>query len=230
VAFRIKNIFLHTLILTALFLFPGMSSAQGCSEALAFKDVQFRFVKEQGNVYIETIGILQNTSKEKVGNPQIVVWHLDAQKRLIDMQQNFLYGRTLAPGEDLAFRRRDIAAHPQSVYASHEPRIVDCVYGKAGTARFSGNVSNAASTNLTLLYVALFLLAFVIALVVMTRKYTGARSPILQAQERQFKWAERQGELLAHQVELLERQLELTAQNNVLFERIARALEDRNKS
>jgi hypothetical protein len=220
------------LVLLALFLLPGVSNAQNCSgetlKSLVFEEVQVRFVKERGDTFVETIGILRNTGEEKVEDLRIVTRHLDADGRLIGVQLNYLYGFPLAPGEDLAFRLIDVAGHPQSAYASHVTRVegADCAYSALAPA--SGKTPDATPSrwgkhlwDMLVRWGPILLL--IMTLIIVTSKYSGARSPFIQMHERQFK-------LLERQAGLVERQLELSAQNNALFERIAKALEDRNQT
>ncbi|MDR2364265.1 MAG: hypothetical protein LBD68_00195 [Zoogloeaceae bacterium] len=236
-----KNIFLRRLILPALFLLPGMGgAAQICSvetlKTLAVEEVQVRFTKERGDAHVETIGILRNKGQEKVEDIRLVTRHLDAEGRLLDVQQNYLYGVTLAPGEDMPFRFRQFATQPQPAYASHDTRVAGayCAYNEAEeteVASASGKTSDSILGKLGKLLADVWPILLLIAvLFLVTRKYSGARSPVVQAQERQLKFVERQLELMERQIALLERQGEWSAQNNALFERIATALEDRNKS
>ncbi|MDR0736031.1 MAG: FxLYD domain-containing protein [Zoogloeaceae bacterium] len=229
---RLKSIFLRALVLFAFLLASSAGGAQTCSDetlkSLAVDEVQTRFVKERGDTFVETIGILRNTGEEKVEDIRIATRHLDADGRLIGVQLDYLYGFPLAPGEDLAFRLIDVARHPQSAYASHVTRVAgaDCAYNALAPA--SGKTPDATPSrwgkrlwDMLVQWGPILLL--IVVLIIVTRKYSGARSPFVQVYERQFK-------LLERQIGLVERQLELSAQNNALFERIAKALEERNKS
>ena len=231
---RMMNI-ARAIVLFALFLIFGMSSAQArnCSnealKLLMFEEVQVRSVKDQGKTLVDTIGILRNAGQEKVEGIRFVTRHLDAEQRLIDVQQDYLYGLTLVPGEDFAFRLVDTSMHPQSAYASHQTRVVaaDCVPGEAADADFTA--SDAALTkapNIGLLkwlqenwFPVLLLLFLVLSLFIGYRSSRGG-SPVMR--------------LLGCQTKLMERQIELIAQNhaqsNALIERIAKALEERNQS
>jgi hypothetical protein len=235
--FRLKNIFLHSLAMLAFLLASGAGSAQTCSgetlKSLVFEDVQIRFVKDRGNAYVETIGILRNTGEEKANDILLVTRHLDVEGRLIDVQRDFLYSISLAPGEDLAFRFREIAAHPQSAYASSVTRVMsaNCEYKQVVPTHSSGKTSGSAVDTLWESLANWWpILLLIAALFIVTRKYSGTRSPVVQNQERQFKLVERQIELIERQIALLERQGEWTRRNNALFERIAQALEERNKT
>jgi sensor histidine kinase YesM len=67
------------------------------------------------------------------------------------------------------------------------------------------------------------LLLLIVAYIIVTRKYSGAKSPTVRVQERM-------NELLAQQIESSARQTELLMQQNVLLERLAQVLTEERKS
>jgi hypothetical protein len=217
-----KNLW-RRLCLTALFMTSGAAHAVNCSEellkSLVIEEPQFRFVKDRNRNYGEFIGIIRNTGKEKAANIQIVTRHLDAQQRLIDVQQDYLHGLTLAPGEDLPFRFGFSASLPESAYASHQVQVVDadCAYRAAENVAPPVSAPDeppAVSWAQWLLswgrwlwdtLVPVVFIGFFLFLMFNIRR-SGPRTS-----------------------GLLTQQLELTTQQNALLERIAQALEERNK-
>jgi ATP-dependent Zn protease len=220
-------------LLFALFLICGHAlacsnndapEASEARDALVFEDVQVSFItmKDRGAPYVVTVGILRNTSGREMTDIQIEARHLDREKRLIDVHKDY-FSAPLKPGEDLAFRIYEFAAQPQSAYVSHQVRVVSAKY-KCAPAQKTSSVTppapvpskkNAIQWKERLLDWFPLLLLIVVWLFFITR-CSGAKSPAMRAQERQFK-------LLEHQVGIVEQQ-------NALIERIAAALEERNKS
>ncbi|MDR3159500.1 MAG: hypothetical protein LBU11_10985 [Zoogloeaceae bacterium] len=243
-----KKLLFAALCLFVFLLASGAGSARSCSDetlkSLATEDVQVRFIKDQGKTLMETIGLIRNTGKEKAEDIRLVTRHLDAEQRLIDVSTTFLYGITLAPGEDVAFHFGNYASLPESVYASHETRAVsaDCAYTEP-SALASGEPSNTTPSSQwgEWLMNWLPLLIIIVIWIYWIYRYYGSRSPTMRRAERQVELLRRQVELMEQrnpldnalmkcQVEFMERQAERMEQQNALIERIAAALEERNKS
>jgi hypothetical protein len=217
---------LFMLCLFILTLFSGTVHAQfsSCSgddlQSLVVENVQFRFVKGD-TPHAITIGTIRNTGKDAVENVQIETQHLDAGQRPVDVQQSDLYryGETLAPGKAAMFRLVDIAAQPESSYVSHQTRVVsaNCWYGYGVE-----DSTPAASAKLCsrLPDYVFFLLGFAVFLLVLVFGVRRIAAKQQNALERfQF-------ESLA----LSKRMAESAERNSALLERIAQALEERNKS
>ncbi|MDR3159501.1 MAG: hypothetical protein LBU11_10995 [Zoogloeaceae bacterium] len=227
-----KKLLFAALCLSALLPVHAASNCSGdapdAREALAFEDVRISFVnrKDQSATYVITVGVLRNTSACVVEGIQIEARHLDGEKRLIDVHKEYFYNATLKPGEDLAFRIYEPAAQAQSAYASYQTRIVSANYKCAPAQETSSetppaSVSSKGATqwgkwlvDWLPLYVFLGIWIFLIY------KYSGNRSRMMRILERQIELMERQGELTERQNTL----------GNALIERIAAALEERNKS
>jgi hypothetical protein len=218
----------------------GSDNVPDAREALTFEDVRVSFVnmKDRGATYVITVGVLRNISAREVRNIQVEVRHLDGEKRLVDVHEDY-FSAPLKPGEDLAFRIYEFAAQPQSAYVSHQMRVVSAKYAcvpkkvsetdsttvpEASTAVPGASAAvSEASDDIgfwarwgRLLSNVLPPLLGIVVLLFICYKYSGTKSPVVQGQE--------------HQNELIKRQVELLAEQNALIERIAAALEERNKS
>jgi ATP-dependent Zn protease len=244
-----KKLLFAVLCLSALLPLSGaVHAASNCSsdvpdarEALTFEDVQLSFVnmKDRGATYVITVGVLRNISACAVEDIQIEARHLDGEKRLIDVHEKYFFNTTLKPGEDLAFRIYEPAAQAQSAYASYPMRVVSANYAPAQETSGVDTPASVPSKNSAIQWKERLLNWFPLLLLIVVwlffiTRYSGAKSPAMRRAERQVELVERQVELTERQntlgSALMERQAERMEQQNALIERIAAALEERNKS
>jgi ATP-dependent Zn protease len=212
-------------MLRALFLFALLFPILGAGsvladcpddapEALVAENVRVSFVKEQDTLRVATVGTLRNASKRKVENIQVETRHLDAEKRLTDVHNKYLFDVVLKPGDDLAFRLYEPAAQPQSAYVSQQTRVASAEYVCVDE---SDSTASAPSDDTTWWqkYLMGWLPVWVMIVIMIFSIYrcSGNRSPTMRILGRQIKHMEQQDIL-----------------KNALIERIAQALEERNKS
>ncbi|MDR0776379.1 MAG: hypothetical protein LBE81_07050 [Azonexus sp.] len=119
------------LILVSLICFPltvfaacGQSISSFDSTTVSITDVSLTYAQSEGYSFVTTIGTIKNASESLIENLVIEVKYFDADKKLIDVVTQPVYGLVVPASQEVAFRIRDVADKPKAAYASNAVRVV----------------------------------------------------------------------------------------------------------
>lgn len=87
-------------------------------------DTSLSYGQSEGTSFVTTIGSIRNTSDALIDDIVVEVKYFNAEKKLIDVVTQPIYGLVVPASQDVAFRVRDVADKPKSSYASSAVRIV----------------------------------------------------------------------------------------------------------
>ena len=117
-------------ILIVLFILP-LSVWAACTPSQPFDqnrvsivDTSLSYGQSEGTSFVTTIGSIRNTSDALIDDIVVEVKYFNAEKKLIDVVTQPIYGLVVPASQDVAFRVRDVADKPKSSYASSAVRIV----------------------------------------------------------------------------------------------------------
>lgn len=120
-----------TLLAFAAFASISLSAFSACGQHLDFDPETISITEtsisysEGGNPpFVTTIGTIKNSSGSLIEDIVVEVKYFDADKKLIDVVTQPLYGLVVPASQELAFRVRDVADKPRAAYVSNSVRVV----------------------------------------------------------------------------------------------------------
>lgn len=99
------------------------------ADKLVSVETSFSHSQNETANFITTIGTLKNTSDFIAEDIIVEVKYFDAQKKLIDVVTQPLYGIVVPPLQEVAIRVRDEADKPKEAYFSNTLRVVSAQQG-----------------------------------------------------------------------------------------------------
>jgi len=119
------------LILVSLICFPltvfaahGQSISSFDSTTVSITDVSLSYCQSNGSPFVTTIGTIKNASDSPIEDLVIEVKYFDADKKLIDVVTQPVYGLVVPASQEVAFRIRDVADKPKAAYVSNTVRVI----------------------------------------------------------------------------------------------------------
>jgi hypothetical protein len=113
-----------------LLLFPLQVCAATCgssqfdAEKVSVTDTSISSSRNGNALVVTTIGTIRNSSEALLEDIVMEVKYFDADKKLIDVVTQPLYGVVVPPSQEVAFRVRDAADKPKTSYVSNSVRVV----------------------------------------------------------------------------------------------------------
>jgi hypothetical protein len=179
------------------------TSAWSCEEheigtALSVLNVSFNYSKDGEAAFITALGEIQNSSPDRAEDVVVEARYFDAEKKLVDVVTEHIYGFVVPAGQKVAFRVRDLADKPKGAYVTSDVRVVSAHASNATAGRSSKRETPLV---LQLLFNAFPILLLIAVWVFFMRRYQGKSSP----QMRSLDLIEKQAGTLERQLATLER-------------------------
>lgn len=118
------------LLFATLFSF-SIPAFAACSQRLPFDsatvsiiDTSLTYTQGEGPPFITTIGAIKNSSESFIEDIVVEVKYFNADKKLIDVITQPIYGLVVPASQEVAFRIRDVADKPKTAYVSNSIRVV----------------------------------------------------------------------------------------------------------
>ena len=93
-------------------------------ETVSIKDISLDYNQNGSSPFVTTIGTIKNSSDSLIEDIVIEVKYFNADKKLIDVVSQPVYGLVVPASQEVSFRVRDIADKPKNAYASSSVRVV----------------------------------------------------------------------------------------------------------
>ena len=145
---------------------------------------------ERGNPFVATLGTIKNASVACVRNIVVEVKYQDSAGKQVDVVTQTLEDVVVGPGQEVAFRARDVADKPKEAYVTSTVRVI------SAEPKYTAEPKQKNPLWLDVFVSWAPMLVLIAAYLISMRKFIGKNSPQLQALQRQVTLLERQVEVL----------------------------------
>jgi ATP-dependent Zn protease len=180
-----------------------LSIASACSESdeldtdqLIVSQVSFNFSQNDGYNFITTLGTIKNLSNAKAEDLVVEVKYFNADKKLIDIVTQSLYGIEIPKGQEVSIRVRDVADRLKKDYLSNSVRIIS-----ANGRIVKHNPPPEKRSNWENIFISWMPMILLISVWIYLVKRQNKKGPVARSVE----LVEQQNQILTRQIEVLER-------------------------
>ena len=125
------NLYKKMLLVFATLLSFSLTVFAACGQRLPFDpatisitDTSLTYTQGEGPAFVTTIATIKNSSESLIEDIVVEVKYFNADKKLIDVVTQPIYGLVVPASQEVAFRVRDLADKPKTAYVSNSIRVV----------------------------------------------------------------------------------------------------------